>query len=65
MFMVVTMLINMFGVKIFGEFEPWLSSVSVLIVLRPIILLLVIIVGEAPSHNRSGFRHLQTSLRNR
>lgn len=54
MFMVVTVLINMFGVKIFGEFESWLSSVSVLIVLRPIILLLVIIVGEAPSHDHLG-----------
>lgn len=57
MFIVVIVLINIFGVKIFGEFEFWLSCLKVLIVVGLIILLFVIMLGGAPTHDRLGFRY--------
>ncbi|KAH3682312.1 hypothetical protein WICPIJ_006727 [Wickerhamomyces pijperi] len=56
-FMVLITLINVIGVKFFGEFEFWLSSLKVLIVLGLILLLLVIALGGAPTHDRLGFRY--------
>ncbi|CCH41144.1 General amino acid permease [Wickerhamomyces ciferrii] len=56
-FIIIILLINIFGVKIFGEFEFWLSSLKVLIVLGLIILLFVIMLGGGPTHDRLGFRY--------
>jgi amino acid transporter len=49
--------VNIFGVKIFGEFEFWLSCLKVIIVLGLIILLFVIMLGGGPTHDRLGFRY--------
>ncbi|ODQ57222.1 hypothetical protein WICANDRAFT_102233 [Wickerhamomyces anomalus NRRL Y-366-8] len=56
-FIIVILLINIFGVKIFGEFEFWLSCLKVLIVLGLIILLFIIMLGGGPNHDRLGFRY--------
>ncbi|KAH3668179.1 hypothetical protein OGAPHI_001933 [Ogataea philodendri] len=54
--LVVVVIINYFGVKFFGEFEFWLSSLKILTVLGLIILLLCIMLGGSPTHDRIGFR---------
>ncbi|SCU92965.1 LADA_0G00606g1_1 [Lachancea dasiensis] len=56
-FLVAIILINTVGVRFFGEFEFWLSSVKVLVMLGLIILLFVIMLGGGPSHDRTGFRY--------
>ncbi|CEP62651.1 dicarboxylic amino acid permease LALA0_S06e00562g [Lachancea lanzarotensis] len=56
-FLVLIVLINTVGVRFFGEFEFWLSSVKVLVMLGLIILLFVIMLGGGPSHDRTGFRY--------
>ncbi|CDR43979.1 CYFA0S13e01112g1_1 [Cyberlindnera fabianii] len=56
-FLIVIVLINIFGVKIFGEFEFWLSCVKVLIVLGLILLLFILMLGGGPTHDRLGFRY--------
>lgn len=55
--LVLIVLINTVGVKVFGEFEFWLSSFKVLVMLGLIILLFVIMLGGGPSHDRLGFRY--------
>lgn len=55
--LVVIVLINTFGVKFFGEFEFWLSSFKVLVMLGLILLLFIIMLGGGPSHDRLGFRY--------
>ncbi|GME79901.1 unnamed protein product [Ambrosiozyma monospora] len=57
--LVIVILINLFGVKFFGEFEFWLSSLKVITVLGLIILLLCIMLGGSPTHDRIGFRYWQ------
>lgn len=56
-FLVVIIIINSFGVKFFGEFEFWLSSFKVLVMLGLIILMFVIMLGGGPTHDRLGFRY--------
>ncbi|KAK5961777.1 dicarboxylic amino acid permease PWA37_001150 [Arxiozyma heterogenica] len=53
----VIVLINTFGVKFFGEFEFWLSSFKVLVMLGLILLLFIIMLGGGPNHDRLGFRY--------
>ncbi|ODV85495.1 hypothetical protein CANARDRAFT_7608 [[Candida] arabinofermentans NRRL YB-2248] len=55
--LVIVVFINFFGVKFFGEFEFWLSSLKVITVLGLIILLLCIMLGGSPTHDRIGFRY--------
>ncbi|GMM37449.1 Dip5 protein [Saccharomycopsis crataegensis] len=55
--LVVVLLVNYFGVKFFGEFEFWLSSIKVVTILGLIILLFIIMLGGGPSHDRLGFRY--------
>ncbi|RDL38531.1 Uncharacterized protein BP5553_02871 [Venustampulla echinocandica] len=50
--------INYFGVGVFGEFEFWLSSVKVLIMLGLIIFTLVLAVNGGPSNAAPGFNYL-------
>jgi amino acid transporter len=45
---VIVLLINLAGVKSFGEFEFWLSSVKILVMLGAIILLFVLALGGGP-----------------
>lgn len=56
-FLVVIVAINTFGVKFFGEFEFWLSSFKVLVMLGLILLMFIIMLGGGPNHDRLGFRY--------
>ncbi|USP82132.1 Dicarboxylic amino acid permease [Curvularia clavata] len=52
-------LINSIGVRAFGEFEFWLSSLKVIIMIGVIVLLFVLAVGGGPMGDRPGFRYWQ------
>jgi amino acid transporter len=54
---IIILLVNLFGVKFFGEFEFWLSSFKVITVLGLILLTLIIALGGGPDHDRRGFRY--------
>lgn len=56
-FLVVIVCINYFGVRFFGEFEFWLSSIKVLVIVGLIILSLCLALGGGPDHDRKGFRY--------
>ncbi|EME45076.1 hypothetical protein DOTSEDRAFT_149893 [Dothistroma septosporum NZE10] len=56
-FLVAIVVINVLGIKYFGELEFWLSSVKVLVIIGLIILTLVISLGGAPNGDRTGFRY--------
>ncbi|KAF2163202.1 hypothetical protein M409DRAFT_68523 [Zasmidium cellare ATCC 36951] len=55
-FLVVIIVINVLGIKYFGELEFWLSSIKVLVIIGLIILSLVIALGGADG-DRRGFRY--------
>lgn len=57
MFLVVIIAVNYLGIKYFGEFEFWLSSIKVLTICGLIILSLVLMLGGGPDHDRKGFRY--------
>jgi yeast amino acid transporter len=56
-FWVAIVCINYFGVKFFGEFEFWLSTIKVIIIVGVIFLSLVLALGGGPDHDRKGFRY--------
>lgn len=56
-FFVVILAINYFGIKFFGEFEFWLSSIKVCTIVGIIIMSLVLALGGGPDHDRKGFRY--------
>lgn len=56
-FLVVIILINFAGVRFFGEFEFWLSSIKVLVMVGVILLSLVLACGGGPDHDATGFRY--------
>ena len=56
-FLVAILAINYLGIKFFGEFEFWLSSIKVLTICGLIILSLVLMLGGGPDHDRKGFRY--------
>lgn len=49
--------INYFGVRFFGEFEFWLSSFKVIVILGIILLSFILMLGGGPDHDRKGFRY--------
>ncbi|KAB8346145.1 hypothetical protein FH972_023191 [Carpinus fangiana] len=50
--------INYFGgVRFFGEFEFWLSSIKVIVIIGVILLSLVLAAGGGPDHDPKGFRY--------
>lgn len=49
--------INYFGIRFFGEFEFWLSSIKVVTIVGLILLSLIIALGGGPDHDRRGFRY--------
>ncbi|KAF2998051.1 hypothetical protein E8E14_005255 [Neopestalotiopsis sp. 37M] len=55
--LVLILLINSISVKTFGEFEFWLSSLKVVIILGVILLLLILAAGGGPTGDRPGFRY--------
>ncbi|KAL1727744.1 amino acid permease/ SLC12A domain-containing protein [Schizophyllum commune] len=56
-FYVTIIFINYFGVRLFGEFEFWLSSFKVITIVGIMIMSLVFALGGGPSHDRKGFRY--------
>ena len=56
-FLVTIILINYFGIRFFGEFEFWLSSIKVTVIVGLILLSLVLALGGGPDHDRKGFRY--------
>ncbi|KAI1282436.1 amino acid permease [Xylaria sp. FL0933] len=55
-FLVLIVAINYFGVRFFGEFEFWLSSFKVVVIIGVILVSLVITAGGADGHAR-GFEY--------
>ena len=53
-FLVLIVCINYFGIRFFGEFEFWLSSIKVIVIVGLIILSLVLALGGGPDHDRKG-----------
>lgn len=58
-FLVVIVAINYVGVRFFGEFEFWLSSFKVIVVVGLILLCFILMLGGGPDHDRKGFRYWQ------
>ncbi|OAP64679.1 hypothetical protein AYL99_00651 [Fonsecaea erecta] len=56
-FWVAIVCINYFGIRFFGEFEFWLSTIKVVIIVGVIILSLALALGGGPDHDRKGFRY--------
>ena len=56
-FYVAIVLINYFGVRFFGEFEFWLSSLKVIIIIGVILLSLILACGGGPNHHATGFQY--------
>ncbi|KAJ7481711.1 amino acid permease/ SLC12A domain-containing protein [Mycena latifolia] len=50
-------LVNLAGVKYFGEFEFVFASIKIIAVIGLIIMCLVVDLGGAPDHDRRGFRY--------
>lgn len=55
-------LINLAGVKYFGEFEFWFAFIKIVTMLGLFIVCLVIDLGGAPDHDRRGFRYWKNGL---
>lgn len=55
-FLVVIIFINYFGIRFFGEFEFWLSSLKVLTICGLLILSLILVCGGGPSGEVKGFK---------
>jgi len=56
-FLVTIALINWFGIRFFGEFEFWLSSIKVIVICGVILLSLILALGGGPDGDRKGFRY--------
>lgn len=56
-FLVAIVTINYLGIKFFGEFEFWLSSIKVLVMIGLIILMLVLAAGGGPTGEVHGFKY--------
>jgi yeast amino acid transporter len=56
-FLVTIIAINYLGIRFFGEFEFWLSSVKVLVLIGLIILCIILAAGGGPNHQATGFRY--------
>lgn len=56
-FLVVIILVNVLGVRFFGEIEFWLSCLKVITCLGLILLLFIIALGGGPSKERHGFQY--------
>ena len=58
-FLVAIISINYFGIRFFGEFEFWLSSFKVLVILGLIVLSVILAAGGGPTHDVKGSRYWQ------
>ncbi|KAH7107061.1 amino acid permease-domain-containing protein [Auriculariales sp. MPI-PUGE-AT-0066] len=55
--LVVTIIINLFGSKGYGEAEFWFASIKVITITGLIILSIIITAGGGPNHETIGFRY--------
>ncbi|KAI1268400.1 dicarboxylic amino acid permease [Xylariaceae sp. FL1019] len=55
--LVLIIAINYFGVRFFGEFEFWLSSFKVVVIVGVIFVTLIISAGGGPDHHARGFEY--------
>ncbi|KAH8596529.1 putative dicarboxylic amino acid permease [Bisporella sp. PMI_857] len=56
-FLVVIVAINYFGVRFFGEFEFYLSSIKVVVIIALILLSLILACGGGPNGHATGFEY--------
>ncbi|KAH6687252.1 amino acid permease [Plectosphaerella plurivora] len=56
-FLVAIVIINFWGIRFFGEFEFWLSSFKVVVIIGIMLFSLVLICGGGPDHDARGFRY--------
>ncbi|KAG9048725.1 hypothetical protein FS837_012161 [Tulasnella sp. UAMH 9824] len=56
-FIVLVFLINLLGIRFFGELEFWMSSIKVLALIGLILFGLICDLGGNPRHDRVGFRY--------
>ncbi|KAG8818232.1 hypothetical protein FRC19_010788 [Serendipita sp. 401] len=52
-------LINLLGVRVFGELEFWFSSIKVIALIALILFGIIVDLGGNPAHDRIGFRYWQ------
>jgi amino acid transporter len=50
-------IINIVGVKYFGEFEFWFAFIKIAAIVGLILMCLVVMLGGGPDHDRRGFRY--------
>ncbi|KAK3676972.1 amino acid transporter [Recurvomyces mirabilis] len=48
---------TIYSICFFGEFEFWLSSIKVLVIIGLIILMVILAAGGGPNHQATGFRY--------
>lgn len=58
-FFIAIVSINYFGVRFFGEFEFWLSSIKVIVIVGLILVSFILVLGGGPNHDRTGFRYYE------
>jgi len=56
-FLIIIVVVNYFGVKFFGEFEFYLSSIKVVVIIALILLSLILACGGGPNHKATGFTY--------
>ncbi|THU78638.1 dicarboxylic amino acid permease [Dendrothele bispora CBS 962.96] len=52
-------IVNLLGVRVFGELEFWFSSIKVLALIGLLLMGIIIDLGGNPRHDRIGFRYWQ------
>ncbi|KAK0630260.1 amino acid permease/ SLC12A domain-containing protein [Bombardia bombarda] len=57
--LLVTLLLNIIAVEVFGEAEFWFASIKLITIIGLIIVGVVVILGGAPNHERIGFLYWQ------
>ncbi|CAH0027969.1 unnamed protein product, partial [Clonostachys rhizophaga] len=55
--LVLIIIVNFCGVKVFGEMEFWVSSLKVIILTGVILIMLVLACGGGPTHDVKGFKY--------
>ncbi|KAK0503212.1 dicarbixylic amino acid permease [Armillaria luteobubalina] len=58
-FIVFIFVVNMLGVRVFGELEFWFSSIKVIALIGLLLMGIIIDLGGNPQHDRIGFRYWQ------
>ncbi|CAG9978566.1 unnamed protein product [Clonostachys byssicola] len=55
--LVLIIIVNFCGVKVFGEMEFWVSSLKVIILTGVILIMLILACGGGPTHDVKGFKY--------